>query len=329
MILTPLSKHKDVSPPNGLSDDDNAKKVSEVPPTPTPPTPAVASKVSKSKPIATHLAMAKLDSKTIKIGGVSLKVPVILPRLMTLAAMCGFSDVHTFSRYGFFTTMMTGNYMIIMNSAMTGDPTLSIQSMIIIICFSFGGTIVSNLIMARINDWEKSFMVIMIPFIIVCAFCAILDFYQETGLTNVYLFSIGWGTVLCWSNKSGFLTSLHTGNFLKIMEHCYKYLAGYDVGDEKQVGDIFTLVCMLFSFAIGCSFGIMIDERLPFYLQLIPVMIPSFCLITAEFTAKHLPDMYRAYILSVRNRRLNSAMSIDSRSASHEPSIDIESKAPV
>ena len=149
----------------------------------------------------------------------------------------------------------------------------------------------------------------MISFILMSAFCAFLDYYSLAEITNVYLFSIGWGTVLSWSAKSGFLVSLHTGNFLKICEHGVKSLAGYHLGDEKQLGDIFSLICLVFSFGLGCAFGIMVDPRLQFYVQLLLVMTISSCLITVEFAMKHIPDMYRAYKTSKQQENRETDLS--------------------
>lgn len=230
--------------------------------------------VEQVKPVATWLGVAKLEIETRLILGSDLVLPKILWKLCCISFICGYSDAHTYLTRGVFSTMMTGNFVIVIVAANSNEKHTVRKIFLVIISYVLVGATLNMFIIRYFKSWEGAYNATLILFLLGSILCQALDkvYDNETIDLTLYIYTGVIGNVCYWTTKTGLLVFLHTGNMMKTMEFIFKFFVGFNIGDNKAKGDVFSVVVLEISFAVGAVCAAFINNSFPRWLKLTPVI---------------------------------------------------------
>lgn len=239
---------------------------------------------SVDKPSTPWLGMAKLDTYKMTLFETEMIVPKMMWRFCCISFICGYSDAHTLLARGVFSTMMTGNFVILMVAAKSKQNLVVEKVIITIISYVVGGAAMNIHILSYFKNWEAAFSITVLNYIIGTIVCEVCDlsFGPSTYNLTLYLYVGAIGNMCYWTTKSGLMVFLQTGNMLKTMEFAMKYFAGYSVGDAKAIGDSFVLILLQLFFAVGALLAAVVNNYIPNGVRLVPLIFLSVCLIVDD-----------------------------------------------
>lgn len=243
-----------------------------------------ASKIAVEKPVASWLGMAKLETQSVSFRGTDMILPKILWKLCVIAFNCGYSDAHSYLTRGVFSTMMTGNFVLLMVAAHDRDNSAMFDISLVIVSYVFFGAAFNMILIWYFKSWERAYTATMVCFLLGCLLCEALDtkFGAGTYYLTLKIFSGVNGNVCFWTTKTGLLVFLQTGNMFKSMEFGLKYLEGYKLGDPKVIGDNVSIMLLQVFFGLGAVCAAFLNQYLTSGKQLLPMVLISAFLIAAE-----------------------------------------------
>lgn len=159
-----------------------------------------------------------------------------------------FLNVNTLSRFGIYSSLMTGNILDATLALKDGEYKVTLFKFAVILCHSVGGTSMNCYLMEYFKSREHTFGMIMLWLIIACVLVDLM--YMDKKTDNHYvvcLLTIVCGALAHWSSKLGYVVMLHTGNMFKLAEALWLFLNGYAVGGAKMRGDAVMLLCLILS----------------------------------------------------------------------------------
>lgn len=196
-----------------------------------------------------------------------------LSQLMALSFISGFIDVNIFVRWGFFGTFQTGNCCFL---AMVLFPTGSdawqfVNSPELLSACIFLGTVGSSFLNSFCLEYTGSREICFVIFTtITCILCGLdglltgPDSPRGNSHANPFVLMpllLMINTLACWSNATGFLTNLMTGNLMKLGKSLYLRLRSYSQGGSKARGDSLTMLMIFISFFGGVLFSVRFHGR--------------------------------------------------------------------
>jgi uncharacterized membrane protein YoaK (UPF0700 family) len=97
--------------------------------------------------------MAKLELIRLNIFGQYVAVPKYLHRLGCIAFIAGYSDAFTFLQFNFFSTMMTGNFVLLFVAVHDHNWYIAYNNLFCLVCYIILGTLVHVFIMRHYEIW--------------------------------------------------------------------------------------------------------------------------------------------------------------------------------
>jgi uncharacterized membrane protein YoaK (UPF0700 family) len=221
------------------------------PQTTASPTAATAALLAQSKkPTPTSLGMAKhpLPTEVFIFLGRKYLFAYPISHLCLLGFTFMFLNVNTLSRFGIFSSLMTGNILNATLALKDGDYNETLFKFTVILSHAVGGVSLDCYLMEYFKNRENTFGAIMLG---LCIACVLVDLmYMDHRTDNHYvvcLLAAVCGALAHWSSKLGYVLMLHTGNMLKLSEALFLFLNGYTSGGPKMRGDTVLLFFLILS----------------------------------------------------------------------------------
>lgn len=178
--------------------------------------------------------------------------------------------------------MMTGNLIILFSEYHYNQTENFYETFITLIAFVFVGVYIQSYIGLYYKKWNKSYQatLYLFAFGIILEAISVLYFNNYKWVGKIVLI-ISTSSLCQWSTKAVYLVWIQTGNMMKFIEFTFKLLHGYNLGNSKNIGDVFVWFSIILSFIVGASFAIFISAKIKnlTYLKLLPVIIVTLMLI--------------------------------------------------
>ncbi len=210
-----------------------------------------------TKPTAPYLDLVKFPPPTdvFTINGVSYAFACSVSHLSLLAFLFCYTNVTTYFKFGCFSSMMTGNFILMVIDIETNNFDLAVFKLVVILCNILGGTFLDCILSKYYNDRRDVFAINLL-LLTIGLFITNLEFMFESISYNRYyvcIETIVMGSLFHWSSKLGYVVVFQTGNLVKLAEALFKYLFGYTQGGVKLRGDIIILLTNVISYGIGAA----------------------------------------------------------------------------
>lgn len=221
-------------------------------------------RVKRSKP-PPILGAVKYDPKEeiYLFGCLKLIIAHNLSQLMAISFMSGYIDVNIFMRWGLFGTFQTGNtcFLAMVFFPRGSDAWEFTNSPGLLLASIFIGSVAASILNCFCLEFTDSRDICFSIFsTITCILCGIDGFYtgpdNEHGASDANPFMLMplllfLNAMVCWSNATGYLTNLMTGNLMKLGKSVYLAFRSYSQGGAKARGDSVTLLLLFISFFCG------------------------------------------------------------------------------
>lgn len=210
-----------------------------------------------SRPAAAYLDMVKFPTPTdvFTIFNVTYAFACSVSHLMLLAFLFCYTNVTTYFKFGCFSSMMTGNFILMVIDIEKNEINLAVFKLIVIICNILGGTFLDCILSKYFVDRRDVFAINLL-LLLIGIFITNLEFIFKPIAYNKYyvcIETIIMGSLFHWSSKLGYVVVFQTGNLVKLAEALFKYLFGYSQGGVKLRGDIIILLTNVISYGIGAA----------------------------------------------------------------------------
>ena len=183
----------------------------------------------KPRSSATALAMDSLKTKQLTWFELAIVVPHMWWEILGLSFIIGYSNAWSFLQFGTFTTIQTGNLLVLINNGIVGVSQSIIQFQVaVILLHTVLGTFISSWIMHHFKVREQSLLIILTLIIVVASAseigwkfttcgdspCPKLGLQPNklpfSGLPIITLI----GSLAHWTSKLGFILPYQTGNMM-------------------------------------------------------------------------------------------------------------------